>query len=151
FRNDASQVIEAHYLFPLPAGAAVKDFAMTVDGKRVKGEVVEAGKARQVYEDIVRRTKDPGLLEHMGKNLWRVRVFPIPAHGKQKFELTYTEVAPRDAGVASYTYPLKAANEAVRVDGFFAVRLELHSSAALKSVYSPTHSVGITRDGDHKA
>jgi Ca-activated chloride channel homolog len=151
FRNDTSTALEAHYMFPIPANAAVKDFAMTVDGKRVKGEVVEAPKAKQVYEDIVRRTRDPGLLEHMGKNLWRVRVFPVPARGKQKFELTYTEVVPKDSGVASYTYPLKAGGSQARIDGFFAVRLELHSTASLKSVYSPTHSVGVTREGDHKA
>jgi Ca-activated chloride channel homolog len=151
FRNDTSTALEAYYMFPIPEKAAVKDFAMTVDGKRVKGEVVEAPKARKIYEDIVRRTKDPGLLEHMGKNLWRVRVFPVPAQGKQKFELTYTEIAAKDAGVASYTYPLKSSGPTARVDGFFAVRLELHSTAALKSVYSPTHSVGVSREGDHKA
>jgi len=151
FRNDTSVALEAHYMFPIPDNAAVKDFAMTVDGKRVKGEVVEAPKARQIYEDIVRRTRDPGLLEHMGKNLWRVRVFPVPAHGKQKFELTYTEIVGKDAGIASYTYPLKSTGPVSRVDGFFAVRLELHSTAALKSVYSPSHSVGVTREGDHKA
>jgi Ca-activated chloride channel family protein len=151
FRNDTSVALEAHYMFPIPANAAVKDFAMMVDGKRVKGEVVEAPKAKQVYEDIVRRTKDPGLLEHMGKNLWRVRVFPVPARSKQKFELTYTEIVPKDAGVASYTYPLKSAGPTARVDGDFVVHVELRSKSALKSVYSPTHSVGVTREGDHKA
>jgi Ca-activated chloride channel family protein len=151
FHNPTSTALEAFYMFPIPEKAAIKDFAMTVDGKRVKGEVVEAPKARKVYEDIVRRTRDPGLLESMGKNLWRVRVFPVPANGKQKFELTYTEVVTKDAGIASYTYPLKAGGSQARINGNFVVRLDLHSTPSLKSVYSPTHAVGVTREGDHKA
>src|SRR5689334_20394642 len=62
FRNHTPRPIEATYVFPLPKGASVRDFAMWVGGSRVKGELVEAAKARQIYNDIVRRTQDPGLL-----------------------------------------------------------------------------------------
>lgn len=151
FKNSTSRPLEGHYLFPLPAGAGVKDFAMWMDGKRVKAELVEATQARKIYEDIVRRTKDPGLLEQMGNNLWRVRVFPIPAHGTQKIEISYHEIVPRDSGICEYTYPLRGGGEHARVEGSFTVRVDLSSAAALKSVYSPTHAVGVNRDGDHKA
>ncbi|HVJ83719.1 MAG TPA: VWA domain-containing protein, partial [Planctomycetia bacterium] len=95
--------------------------------------------------------RDPGLLEHMGKNLWRVRVFPVPPRGVQKFELTYSEIVPFDSGVANYTYPLKSSNEAVRVEKDFTVRVELKSSAPLKSIYSPSHNVGVSRRGEREA
>ena len=63
FRNHTNRVLEATYVFPVPQGASVNKFAMWIGGKEVKGELVEAAKARKVYTDIVRRTQDPGLLE----------------------------------------------------------------------------------------
>src|SRR5205807_3342241 len=77
FRNHTARQLEATYVFPVPKGAGVNKFTMWVNDKEVKGEMVEAPKARQIYEDIVRRTQDPGLLEYMGNNLLRMRVFPI--------------------------------------------------------------------------
>ncbi len=93
FRNPTDRPLEATYIFPVPKGASVNKFTMWVDGKEVPGEMVEADKARQIYTDIVRRTQDPGLLEYMGNNLLRLRVFPVPAHGDQKVTVSFTVVA----------------------------------------------------------
>jgi hypothetical protein len=49
FRNDTSRQLEATYVFPVPKGASVRKFVMWVDGKEVPGELVEAEKARQIY------------------------------------------------------------------------------------------------------
>src|SRR5437667_8340383 len=76
FRNHTSRALEATYVFPVPRGASVRKFSMWVNGSEVRGEMVEADKARQVYTDIVRRTQDPGLLEYIGSDLLRMRVFP---------------------------------------------------------------------------
>ncbi len=63
---------------------------MYVGGKRMKGELLDKDRARQIYEEIVRRAKDPGLLEYMDGNLLRLRIFPVPARGTQKVRLTET-------------------------------------------------------------
>ncbi|MHC5011923.1 MAG: VIT domain-containing protein [Planctomycetota bacterium] len=60
FHNDSARQLEGTYLFPLPEGASVARFAMTMGGKMVEGEIMEAGRARQIYQDIVRRRRDPG-------------------------------------------------------------------------------------------
>lgn len=151
FRNPSSQPLEATYLFPVPRDATVQDFAMWIDGKRTKGELVEANQARKIYSDIVRRLKDPGLLERMDDKLFRVRVFPVPAQGTQKIELSFTEVVKRDAGLAEYVYPLYAESTPIKTERDFTVRVELKSTDPLKSIYSPSHEVGITREGDHRA
>ncbi len=81
---------------------------MWVGGKEVPGELVEADKARKIYTSIVQRTLDPGLLEYMGSNLLKLRVFPVPAKGDQKIAISYTSIATNDNGVIEYVYPLKA-------------------------------------------
>src|SRR5918912_130809 len=62
FRNHTDRQLEATYIFPVPKGASVNKFTMWVNGKETAGELVEAGKAREIYTSIVRRTQDPGLL-----------------------------------------------------------------------------------------
>src|SRR5580704_9939420 len=96
FRNSTSQALEATYLFPVPHGASVTKFSMWVNGRETKGELLDAPQARQIYNDIVRRLKDPGLLEYVDSNTFRLRVFPIAPHSDQKVSLTYSSVLTRD-------------------------------------------------------
>src|SRR5437660_1649612 len=107
FRNHTDRQLEATYIFPVPKGASVRKFSMWVDGKEVRGELVEADKARQIYTSIVQRTQDPGLLEYMGNNLLRLKVFPILPRGDQKIPLSFTSVAPNENGLVEYVYPLR--------------------------------------------
>ena len=62
FVNRGPRLGEADYIFPLPAGAAFEDLRLEINGELVSGETLGADKARQIYEDIVRRHRDPALL-----------------------------------------------------------------------------------------
>lgn len=115
FRNQANRQLEAVYTFNVPKGAMVKEFSMMVNGKKVKGELVEAAKAKAIYTEIVRRTMDPGLLEYIGTDLLQMSVFPVPAHGDQEVEVSFTSMVNRQEGVVEYLYPLRAQSNVVRV------------------------------------
>ncbi|MDP6848687.1 MAG: VIT domain-containing protein, partial [Kiritimatiellia bacterium] len=151
FKNSTNRDLEAVYVFPLPAGATIADFAMYINGKRMSGEVVEKGKARKIYQDIVRRMKDPGLLEHMGENLFRVSVYPVPKNGEQKFELEYSQELEYEAGLYKLVYPLRTSEKSSRLLEDFTVSARVTSSTPLKSIYSPSHEIGISRKGEHEA
>src|SRR5512135_2969453 len=47
FYNPNAWAIEGTYVFPLPLDAVVSNFTLWVDGKPVKGEVLDAAQARQ--------------------------------------------------------------------------------------------------------
>jgi Ca-activated chloride channel homolog len=150
FLNSTDRQLECTYIFPLPKGAAIREFAMYIGGVRQVGELVEKEKARQVFEEIVRRAKDPGLLEYIDATLLRMRVFPVPAKGTQKIEIEYTEVLPAEGGLCEYVFPLKAGEKASRTLDDFTVAVKIKSTAGIASVYSPTHEVGISRKSDHE-
>lgn len=151
FRNDTSHQIEGQYVFPLPKGAIVSDFSMWVDGKRLEGRVLNADEARAIYEDYVRRTLDPALLEYIGRDTLAARIFPIPAGGTRRIELTYTQLLQAESGVYRYRYPLDterfsaAPLEDVKID------VTLETSSTLQAIYSPTHKVVVTKTGDKAA
>ncbi|MBE3133768.1 MAG: VWA domain-containing protein, partial [Acidobacteria bacterium] len=151
FQNSTDRALECTYVFPVPRTAAISEFAMYVGGKRMKGELLDKDRARQVYEEIVRRAKDPGLLEYMDGNILRLRIFPVPAKGTQKVELEYTQVVPIDDGLAEYVFPLRIGDQASRTLEDFTVAVRIRSAVPLKTVYSPTHEVGVSRPSEREA
>jgi Ca-activated chloride channel family protein len=151
FRNHTDRQLEATYLFPVPKGASVREFTMWVGGTKVKGELVEADKARQIYQSIVQRTQDPGLLEYMGNNLLRMKVFPILPKSDQKVAVSFTAVAPAEQGLVEYTYPLKTDARATATLEKFAVKVAIKSQHPLQNIYSPTHAIAVTRANDRQA
>src|SRR5262249_25337021 len=135
FRNHTDRQLEATYVFPVPKGASVRKFSMWVDGKEVPGELVEAKEARRIYTSIVQRTQDPALLEYLGNNLLRLRVFPIPPRGDQKVSLSFTSVADSESGLVEYVYPLRSDGKAVRTLEKFSLRVDLKSQHPLTNLY----------------
>jgi Ca-activated chloride channel family protein len=151
FRNHTDRELEATYIFPVPKGASVRKFTMWVNGSKVDGEMVEADKARQIYTSIVQRTQDPGLLEYIGSNLLRMRVYPIPPKGEQKVAISYTAVADRENGLVEYIYPLKTNGKAVQTLEKFSIKVDLKSQHSLTNIYSPSHAIVMTRPSDRRA
>ena len=91
FRNDTDATLEGTYFFPIPEQASITEFAIWDGDRRLVGEVRSREEARRIYDEIVRRQRDPGLLEYAGKNLFQASIFPIPPHSDKKLELTYSQ------------------------------------------------------------
>ena len=151
FRNNTGRQLEATYVFPVPPGAALDGFALYINGKRTPGEVLERNQARGIYEDIVRRMKDPGLVEWMSGDLFQARVFPVPANGEQRVEIAFSQVLPFDGGVYQYTYPLRTPRAAVQTRNDFTLTVKLHSKAPIRNVFSPSHEIYTHKKGEHEA
>ncbi len=147
FYNPNNMDLEGTFIFPLPVGASISDFSLYIDGKKVSGEVLPADEARDIYEDIVRRLKDPALLEYMDRNLFKLRVYPIPARGKRRVELTYTETLKYDFGTVKYVYPLDTEKYSSAPLNEVTIEASIKTDIPIKSVYSPSHDVDIVRKG----
>lgn len=152
FENPNSWAAEGVFYFPIPESASIEEFAMWTGGKRVVGELVERDKARQTYNDIVRRLRDPGLLEYVGKNLFQARVFPIAPRSDQKIEIRYSQILKAEQGTVKYEYPLGVGRNALHQPiGTLAGKIEITSTVPLKNIYSPTNSMEINRKGETRA
>ncbi|OGC24897.1 hypothetical protein A2291_02005 [candidate division WOR-1 bacterium RIFOXYB2_FULL_42_35] len=141
FLNDFDHEIEGTYIFPLPAEAAVTEFAMYVNGKKVSGQVLDKGQARKIYENIVRQMKDPALLEYVGRNLFKASIYPIPAKGEKRVQLTYKQVLTYDAGSYKYVYPLDTEKYSPKPVNDVTISTKINSKIPIKSLYSPSHNI----------
>jgi len=148
FRNPSRRPVEGVYLFPLPKGAVISDFTMSMGGKQVQGEILDARTARRIYMSIVHRRQDPGLLEYAGRRLIRARIFPIPPRGETKVTLRLTQLLEPDAGLLELRYPLRSSKFApgpVRISG----HLDVTAKAGVATLFSPTHKLDVVRKNEN--
>ena len=151
FINDSVYSLEGTYIFPLPEDATISDFAMWMDGTRVEGRVLDKNEARQIYENIVRTQRDPALLEYVGRNAFQARIFPIPPKTTKRVEIEYSQVLKAEQGLVRYVYPLNTEKFSPKPLANVSVNVSVKSNAAIKAIYSPSHTISISRNGDFAA
>ncbi|HJU56258.1 MAG TPA: VIT domain-containing protein, partial [Pyrinomonadaceae bacterium] len=150
FRNDTNAILEGTYLFPIPETASIVEFAIWDGDRKLVGEVRSREEARRIYDEIVRRQRDPGLLEYAGKDLFQASIFPIPAHSDKKLELTYTQVLKAESGTVSYRYPLGTGRNLAEI-GLVSGRVEIDGKEPVRNVYSPSHEIDLAHHGSRSA
>ena len=151
FVNQNDWMAEGNYLFPLPAGAAVTQLTMWVDGVPIEANILPAGEARQIYDEIVRQLRDPALLEYVGSSAIQANVFPIPAGGERTIEIEYQQLLVADNGLFHYSYPQSANLYSNLPLGEQRISVDLRANEALRAIYSGSHPVDIFRHTDKHA
>ncbi|HET9004245.1 MAG TPA: VIT domain-containing protein, partial [Gemmatimonadaceae bacterium] len=153
FTNRGGGIAEADYIFPLPDGAAFQDLKLSIDGELVAGETMSADKARGIYEEIVRRQRDPALVEWMGQGMLRARIFPIRPGEVKRVVVRFDAVARREGDALRVDYRRAGNNTATRDErGSERERrdergeaetfvLSFAEGSALGTPYSPTHKL----------
>ncbi|MCU7548555.1 VIT domain-containing protein [Chitinophagaceae bacterium LB-8] len=91
FYNASDRVLEGTFVLPLPEGANVTRYALDINGRMREGVPVEKAKATEVFESVEKRKIDPGLLEKTEGNVFRTRVYPIPARGVRSIIIAYEQ------------------------------------------------------------
>jgi Ca-activated chloride channel family protein len=149
FRNDNAFQVEGTYVFPLPADATVNEFAMWMDGQKVEGKVLAADEARQIYQRIVQKSRDPALLEYIGRGAVQASVFPIPPGQTRRIELEYSQVLKAEGGLIRYRYPLNTEKFSALPLEQVSVSVKVVSAQPLRAIYSPSHPISVSRDDDN--
>jgi Ca-activated chloride channel family protein len=150
FRNDTDATLEGTYFFPIPEQASITEFAIWDGDRRLVGEVRSREEARRIYDEIVRRQRDPGLLEYAGKDLFQASIFPIPPHADKKLEITYSQILHAESGTVAYRYPLGTGRQVAEI-GTVSGRIDIESREPLRNIYSPTHAIEVKRNNDRRA
>ncbi len=148
FSNTSGRTMEVEYFFPLPENAAIDNLVLMVDGKEIPGRLMGRDEARRIYEDIVRRRKDPALLEYMGRGLFKTSVFPLPPGQQRQVNLSYTQLCKRDGNAITINYPLGTGKHAAKPLHELKINCRITNKQPIKSIYSPTHDVNITRPSE---
>jgi len=160
FQNRGRGLGEGDYLYPLPGEAVFSNFSLFQGDQELRGETMDAARARAIYEEIVRRKKDPALIELAGHGLIRARVFPINPGETRKITLRYTQVLARTGDALQFRYaaagrqdslpPVEGAVRPLRVPDPAPLTFTLvaESGAGFRDPFSPTHELRVQRTGE---
>lgn len=147
FYNPSDLVQEETYLFPVPKGTVISNLTLCGDGQCHEGKLMSASEARHIYEEIVRRTRDPALLEYLGERAFQVRVFPIPPRGEQKVKISYQQVLQRAGNLIELLYPITAQKPIEQL----LIQIKIREDEPITSVYSPTHKISVQKPSKSEA
>lgn len=157
FANRGGGLGEVDYYFPLPANAAFEDLRLSINGEMVAGEVMNANQARGIYEEIVRRRRDPALVEWMGQGLLHARIFPIGPGEEKRVVVRFQSVVSREGDAVRVDYhrgtpaPFVVGQSANAYDvegGESSFSLSYPVGAGYGEPYSPTHALVVRTSGD---
>ena len=145
FQNRGPMLGEGVYHYPLPGEAAFSSFSLWQGDAELRGETMDATQARSIYEEIVRRKRDPALIELAGHGLIRARIFPINPGETRKITLRYTQILDREGDAWRFRYVAGSGPGAAGATRSF--RLSADSGNRFGDPYSPTHQIRTSRSG----
>src|SRR6185369_12519947 len=150
FVNTGSRQMEVSFMFPVPYDGAIDRMTFMVDGKEYDAKLLDAKEARKTYEEHVRRSQDPALLEWMGYGMLKTSVFPVPPGAERKVSLKFSQLLRKDGKLTDLIIPLSTAKYTSSPIEKLSIRAAIETTHELKNVYSPTHAVNIERpDSKH--
>ncbi|MEP7338704.1 MAG: marine proteobacterial sortase target protein, partial [Acidobacteriota bacterium] len=109
FHNPMADKIEAVYVFPLPANAAVDDMTMVVGDRTVKGKIKRREEARQIYEAARNAGQVASLLDQERPNIFTQSVANITPGATVKITISYVETLKYEDGAYEFVFPMVVA------------------------------------------
>jgi Ca-activated chloride channel family protein len=151
FVNTGSRQMEVSFVFPMPYDGAIDRMTFMVDGKEYDAKLLDAKAAHKIYEEHVRRSQDPALLEWLGYGMFKTSVFPVPPGAERKVSLRFNQLLRKDGRLTDLIIPLSTAKYTSSPVERLSIHAAIETSHELKNVYSPTHSVNVERPDSRHA
>jgi Ca-activated chloride channel homolog len=168
YKNEGSRAIEAKYVFPGSANAAVYAMNVRLAERLLTARIKEKQAARVEYEAAKTQGKTAALLEQQRPNVFEMNVANILPGDDVRVELRYTELLiPRDSQY-QFVYPTvvgprynsptgSAKNEKwvgnlyapanTAVDTAFDLNVQMTTPIGIKQVQSTSHDVEVEGEG----
>lgn len=145
FRNNGGGMAEGTYHYPLAGEAVFQSLSLWMGEQEMRGELMDAAHARGIYEEIVRRRRDPALVTLAGHQLLRAQVFPIQPGETRKVVLRFTQLLDKEGDALRWRYALGPEERgSARPD----IRVMLRDPSQFGRPFSPTHTVRVSGDDD---
>jgi Mg-chelatase subunit ChlD len=149
FRNDTDENLEGTYYFPVPEGASLLEFAVFDGEERRVGRVKEKEEAGRAYTAAASQGENPAILEMNKRGWFQSHIYPILPHSDKRVEIIYSQILSAKDSVIAFDYPLGQGYKKLKVPvGNVEVELDLSAASAINNVFSPTHPIDFTFDGE---
>jgi len=150
FYNPHSISVVGRYLFPVPPGAILSGFQVTVDGQYQTVTHQDAAQTNAALYPIIAQRHDPTLLQYAD---WESLALDLnlPPGGSRRMQLKYEEVLAPAGGLYHYRYILSTERYSSQPLEEVSLTIDLRSSPGLAALYSSSHQVTTERLGSDRA
>ncbi len=140
FTNHTGRPEEGNYVFALPSGTQVSDFAVWDGPVRIPAVILERKRAAAIYQELKSQAIDPGLLqqgegagdETRQNSIFSAHIVPIPAWGTKRLEIEYHQRIRVVDRKSNFLLSLKPDAYAVQHVDHLSVQFEMDSAAPVK-------------------
>ena len=105
--NPVDRDLEAEFFYQAPPGDVVTGFSYWNREEKVTARVVERARAARIYQTITTYRADPALIEMVGKNSFRARIFPVRGGEDLKVEVHLAQALPAVETGVLWSYPTR--------------------------------------------
>ena len=168
YSNDTSNPLEVAFRFPLEESFAVVGLEAIIDGRKIKAEVQEKQKARDMYDDAIASGLSAAYAEEKSGDIFSLSLgnlpsgseaeisikmvgeLPIEGDGRVRFTLPsvlkprYTPEGSSDPLAATQNTSVKQAS----IAGVFEFGMRIEGSERVSEVSSPTHKLKTEQTAD---
>ena len=139
FANHTANIEEGTYVFALPSGSTVSDFAVWDGPVRIPAVILERRRAEEIYDQARMQAIDPGLLAAGERNgsdpanssVFSAKIVPIPAYGTKRLEIEYHQRLSVTDFKQGFLLSLQPSAYREQKAAHFKLRFELHSAQAM--------------------
>jgi Ca-activated chloride channel homolog len=174
YRNAGSVPLEARYVFPASARAAVYAMRMRIGERAVDAEIRERQAARRDYEAAKREGRNASLLEQQRANVFSMAIANVMPGDEIAVDLFYTESLVPTDGTYRFVFPTVVGpryngapgRESHQAEGWVAqptlragqpakhtvaVNVEVNAPLPVQAIGSPSHPLGVDGLGSRTA
>jgi Ca-activated chloride channel family protein len=142
-KNNSPRQAEAEMILPVPEEAVFKSFTFDGAAPGATARLLPKAEARQLYDSIVARSKDPALLEFVGTGALKSSVFPVAPGGTQHVKVTWEQLLKADGPRLDYVLPR---TEALEYNVPWTLTGTVKSTGPVGAIYSPSHDIAIEQN-----
>lgn len=106
--------VEVQCFFDLPKEAIVHDLWLWVDDQIMRALIMDRWTASGIYENIVKRRRDPAILFKNDADSYELRIYPLPGTKTRKIKLTYLVPAEWSPSAVTAVLPTSLLRTSVR-------------------------------------
>ena len=174
FVNPFDETIEAVYLFPLSADAAVDRMTMKIGDRTIAGRIARREEARATYETARAEGRTASLLEQERPNVFTQSVANIPPGARVDVTISYVETLDYEDGRVEFVFPMvvgqrylpaaagkveesmsrlttSSVKPDTRAGHDVSIEVQIDAGVPVSAVSSKLHAVDTTPKSDHSA
>jgi Ca-activated chloride channel homolog len=168
YKNWSDDNVECVYTFPLGWQSVLLGMRVELNGKSLTGTVKPKKVAEAQYEEAISSGDLPVMLERSGKDLYTANIGNIQTGDEVVIELDYAQILKAEDGAIRFSLPttiaprygdasaagLKPHQQAQadpQAEQRLFLNLDLSENLSQGTVYSPSHEIQLSRQGDQCA